>query len=119
MVGNDDASDVYVRNKIRTCESVGIKATLIHLPETISEIELTEKIQKLNDDTTVHGILVQSPLPKHINAQSIFDTIDSKKDVDGFSSINTAKLYSGDETSLIPGTPLGIMEILKNHSIIE
>lgn len=115
MVGNNSASEVYVRNKIKTCESVGIQGTLLHLPETISQTELAHEIQKLNTDNSVHGILVQSPLPNHIQAQEIFDIIDAKKDVDGFSSINTARLYSGDESGLVPGTPKGIMKIIENY----
>lgn len=119
MVGDDSASDVYVRNKIKTCESVGIKATLLHLPVTVSQEELSNHIHALDNDKTVHGILVQSPLPSHIDAQEIFDIIVPEKDVDGFSSINMARLYSGDETGLIPGTPKGIVEIIKNQGEIE
>lgn len=119
MVGNNSASEVYVRNKIKTCESVGIKGVLLHLPDTIPLDELLWHIEKLNHDNEVDGILVQSPLPNHINAQAIFDTIHPLKDVDGFSSINIARLYSGDESGLIPGTPKGIMEIIKNHGTIE
>ncbi len=119
MVGNNSASEVYVKNKIKTCESVGIKATLLHLPESIEEKTLIEHIQKLNTDTEVTGILVQSPLPKDINAQRVFDIIDPEKDVDGFSSTNTARLYSGDESGLVPGTPKGIMKILEQHGTIE
>jgi methylenetetrahydrofolate dehydrogenase (NADP+) / methenyltetrahydrofolate cyclohydrolase len=115
MVGNNSASEVYVRNKIKTCESVGIQGTLLHLPETISQTELAHEIQKLNTDNSVHGILVQSPLPSHIEAQEIFDIIDAKKDVDGFSNINTARLYSGDESGLVPGTPKGVMKIIENY----
>jgi len=117
-VGENSASEVYVRNKIKTCESVGIKSTLFHPPETITQSELARYIQAINNDVSVHGILVQSPLPSHINAQEIFDLIDYRKDVDGFSSINTARLYSGDENGLIPGTPKGIMKILENHGAI-
>ncbi len=119
MVGKNSASEVYVRNKIRTCEKIGIKATLLHLPDTISEDKLKTYIQDLNNDETVHGILVQSPLPKNIHAQRIFDTLDPEKDVDGFSGTNIARLYSGDETWIIPGTPKGIMRIIKDQGKIE
>lgn len=119
MVGNNSASEVYVRNKIKTCESIGIKATLLHLPDTTTQWSLSDHIQKLNADETVHGILVQSPLPSSISAQEIFDTINPLKDVDGFSSTNIARLYSGDETGLIPGTPKGIMKIIKQYWIVE
>lgn len=119
MVGNNSASEVYVRNKIKTCESIGIKWILLALAENITEEELLEHIQKLNQDKTIDGILVQSPLPVHIDAQKIFDAIQPDKDVDGFSATNIAKLYSGDETGLVPWTPKGIMEIIKKHTLIE
>ena len=112
MVGDNSASAVYVRNKIKTCENIGIKATLIHLLETTTQSDLANHIRTLSDDETVDGILVQSPLPSGISAQEIFDMINPQKDVDGFSSTNIARLYSGDETGLIPGTPKGIMKIL-------
>lgn len=92
---------------------------LLALAENITEEELLEHIQKLNQDETIDGILVQSPLPIHINAQKIFDAIKPDKDVDGFSATNIAKLYSGNESGLIPGTPKGIMEIIKKHRTLE
>ena len=115
MVGDNSASEVYVRNKLKTCESVGIGSNLIHPEASISQEDLQEEIRKLNHNTDITGILVQSPLPPHINPQAIFDTIDDKKDVDGFSSINIARLYSGDESWLIPGTPKGIMHIIGDY----
>ena len=118
MVGSDSASEVYVRNKIKTCENVGIEWTLLHLPENTTLQELSQHISTLNQNPEIDGILVQSPLPSHIEAQKIFDLIDPKKDVDGFSSTNTARLYSGDESGLIPWTPKGIMEIIKNHGTV-
>jgi methylenetetrahydrofolate dehydrogenase (NADP+)/methenyltetrahydrofolate cyclohydrolase len=118
MVGNNNASEVYVRNKIKTCNTVGIDAQLLHLEESVSSEEIQNMIQKLNDDTAVDGILVQSPLPDHINAQEIFDCINPRKDVDGFSSENMARLYSGDESGLVPGTPKGIMKIIQHHGKI-
>jgi len=115
MVGDNSASEIYVRNKIKTCESIGIKTTLIHLPETTTQSVMADHVHTLNADKTVHGILVQSPLPSGISAQEIFDMIDPLKDVDGFSSTNIARLYSGDETGLIPGTPKGIMKIIEHY----
>lgn len=94
---------------------MGITSNLVHLEESISQQELLEEIKKLNQDKAVTGILVQSPLPEHIHAQEIFDCIDPKKDVDGFSSQNMAQLYSGDESGLVPGTPKGIMKIIQSH----
>jgi methylenetetrahydrofolate dehydrogenase (NADP+) / methenyltetrahydrofolate cyclohydrolase len=118
MVGDIPASEVYVRNKLKMCEQVGIKWSLLHLKESITEEDLLKTIKELNTSET-HGILVQSPLPKHINAQKVFDTIDPLKDVDGFSSANISRLYCGDETGLIPGTPKGIMKIIENYFLIK
>lgn len=89
------------------------------LTAEISEQEILDEVQKLNNNTEIDGILVQSPLPDHIDAQRVFNAINSDKDVDGFSSTNIAKLYSGDESGLIPGTPKGIMEIIKKHRTLE
>lgn len=115
MVGDNSASEVYVRNKLKTCETVGIHGKLIHLSADVTSDTLRETIHGLNKDPEVNGILVQSPLPDHIDAQEIFDCIDPLKDVDGFSSANMARLYAGDETGLVPGTPKGIMGILFHY----
>lgn len=115
MVGDDSASDVYVKNKIKTCKTVGINAHLISPEKSSTSESIKDIIHKLNKDTSVDGILVQSPLPPHINAQEIFDCIDPMKDVDGFSSTNMARLYGGDETGLVPGTPKGIMKIIEQE----
>lgn len=104
-----------MRNKIRKCESVWIQTTLLRLDTSISEKALLAHIQKLNKKKDVHGILVQSPLPSHIHPQIIFDAIDPRKDVDGFSSTNTYALYHGETSGLIPCTPKGIMKILETH----
>jgi len=118
MVGDTPASEVYVRNKLKMCEHVGIRWTLVHLQESITEEELLKTIRTLNASET-HGILVQSPLPKHINAQRVFDTIDPDKDVDGFCSTNISRLYCGDVSGLVPGTPKGIMKIIENYFHIK
>ncbi len=115
MVWNNSASDVYVKNKIKTCKSVGIYGNLIHLESSTTAEEIKKIIQTLNQDDSVDAILVQSPLPDHVNEQEIFDCIDPKKDVDGFSSINMARLYGGDETGLVPGTPKWIMKIIEQE----
>ena len=115
MVGNNSASEVYVRNKIKMCEKVGITGVLRNESEAITEAALIEIIKELNADDAVTGILVQSPLPSHIDAQKVFDVIDPNKDVDGFSNTNITKLYSGDESGLMPGTPKGVMEIIQSY----
>ncbi|RXK18818.1 bifunctional methylenetetrahydrofolate dehydrogenase/methenyltetrahydrofolate cyclohydrolase FolD [Macrococcus sp. DPC7161] len=113
LVGNDGASQSYVNNKKKSAEKIGMKSEIIHLEETTTEEELLKVIDQLNNDTEVHGILVQVPLPKQIEETKILEAISPEKDVDGFSPINIGRLYAGMET-YIPCTPLGIMEILKN-----
>ena len=111
MVGNDPASAVYVRNKSRACERVGIAYEEIFLDESITQEELLATIQKLNHDTSVHGILLQLPLPKHLNSRLTLDTISRKKDVDGFHSLSVGALITGRNT-FIPCTPLGVITLL-------
>lgn len=119
QVGNDPASSVYVRNKQRTAERVGIKSETIKLDAHITQNELLEIIDKYNNDSSVNGILVQLPLPKHINEQVILEAISPVKDVDGFHPLNVGKLNIGQK-QMIPSTPAGIMELLKaNHIEIE
>lgn len=113
LVGNDGASQSYVNNKKKSAEKIGMKSEIIHLEESTTEEELLKVIDQLNNDTGVHGILVQVPLPKQIEETKILEAISPEKDVDGFSPINIGRLYAGMET-YIPCTPLGIMEILKN-----
>lgn len=116
LVGNNEASEIYVRNKIKTCSLVGIKASLIRVDETITEEALKEIIRKLNSDEKVNGIIVQLPLPKHLKEQTIIDEIAEKKDVDGFSTISKGKLLSGAE-AFYPATPYGIIRLLKHYNI--
>ena len=119
QVGNDPASSVYVRNKERTAERVGIKSETIKLDAYITQDELLEIIDKYNNDSLVNGILVQLPLPKHIDEQVILEAISSMKDVDGFHPLNVGKLNIGQK-QMIPSTPAGIMELLKaNHIGLE
>lgn len=119
QVGNDPASSVYVRNKERTAERVGIKSETIKLSKHITQDELLEIIDKYNHFTSVNGILVQLPLPKHIDEQVILEAISPMKDVDGFHPLNVGKLNIGQK-QMIPSTPAGIMELLKaNHIEIE
>lgn len=116
LVGNNEASEIYVRNKIKTCSLVGIKASLIRVDETITEEALKEIIRKLNSDEKVNGIIVQLPLPKHLKEQTIIDEIAEEKDVDGFSTISKGKLLSGAE-AFYPATPYGIIKLLKHYNI--
>lgn len=116
LVGEDKASQVYVRNKERRAHKIGIKSDVIRLPETISESELLAIIQTLNVDDSVHGILVQLPLPKKIDEQKILRSIDYEKDVDGFHPMNMGNFLLGNESTL-PCTPYGIMTLLKYYNI--
>ena len=112
LVGEDPASQVYVRNKERAANNIGMYSVVYRLPETTSEADLINKIEELNHDDKVHGILVQLPLPKHINEDLVLDTIDPAKDVDGFHPMNLGNLFAGKPT-MIPCTPAGIMELIK------
>lgn len=116
IVGNNPASMTYVRNKKRSCEAVGFKSTVIKLADTITEADLLAQIDVLNQDDSVHGILVQLPLPKHINEDHIISAIDVKKDVDGFHPYQVGCLASGLD-SLKPCTPAGVIELLKAYDI--
>lgn len=116
MVGNDSASAVYVRNKSNACKKAGIEFDEYLLPEETKEDELIELIEKLNNDDSVHGILLQSPVPKHINIDRAFDTISPKKDVDGFNAVNVGRLTIGQDC-FISCTPYGIIKILEEYNI--
>ncbi len=111
IVGSDPASKVYVRNKVAACEKVGIKSTHIELAATTSQTELEAVVSKLNADPSVHGILVQLPLPKHLDTNAIIDTINPEKDVDGLTRVNAGALTLG-EPMHVPCTPLGCMRLL-------
>jgi methylenetetrahydrofolate dehydrogenase (NADP+) / methenyltetrahydrofolate cyclohydrolase len=116
LIGNDGASETYVASKIKNCEEVGFKSTLIRFDVDVTEEVLTKAIDKLNDDKKVHGILVQLPLPKHINESAIINLIHPDKDVDGFHPISVGKLVQGLDT-FVPATPLGVMMMLKHYNI--
>ena len=116
LVGEDPASQVYVRNKERAANNIGMYSVVYRLPETTSEAALIAKIEELNQDDKIHGILVQLPLPKHINEDLVLDTIDPAKDVDGFHPMNLGNLFAGKPT-MIPCTPAGIMELIKLSGI--
>lgn len=116
LVGNNGASETYVAAKVKACEEVGFKSTLVRFESDISEMKLLEKIEDLNRDMDVDGILVQLPLPKHISDENVINTINPDKDVDGFHPVNVGKLLQGLPT-FIPATPHGIMLLLKHYKI--
>ena len=116
QVGNDPASSVYVSNKKKACEYIGIRSLSYELEETITEAELLELIEKLNNDSAVHGILCQLPLPSHIDEKKILNTISPKKDVDGFHPQNVGALVVGD-FGFVSCTPAGIIELLKRSNV--
>ncbi|HEL1583950.1 TPA: bifunctional methylenetetrahydrofolate dehydrogenase/methenyltetrahydrofolate cyclohydrolase [Streptococcus suis] len=116
LVGEDPASQVYVRNKERSALAAGFKSEVIRLPETISEGELLDIIARYNQDKDWHGILVQLPLPAHINEEKVLLAIDPDKDVDGFHPTNMGKFWSGHPV-MIPSTPAGIMEMFKEYEV--
>jgi methylenetetrahydrofolate dehydrogenase (NADP+) / methenyltetrahydrofolate cyclohydrolase len=116
LVGDNPASQSYVGSKARACEQVGMRSRIEKLPEDISENDLLEIVEKYNQDDQFHGILVQLPLPKHINEEKVIEAINPKKDVDGFHPISVGNLVIGRET-FFPCTPNGILELLKRYKI--
>ena len=116
LVGDDPASQIYVNSKKRACEEVGIYSRQYRLPADTSQTELLQLIHRLNVDPAIHGILVQLPLPAHLDEKLVIDTISPAKDVDGFHPINVGKLSIG-EPSLLPCTPAGIMELLRRTEV--
>lgn len=116
IVGKNPASQIYVQNKKLACDRVGIKSITHELPENIQEEKILQLINNLNKDKNIHGILVQLPLPSHIDENKIINAINPKKDVDGFHPLNIGKMMLGEKTFL-PCTPAGIIEILKRSEI--
>ena len=116
IVGEDPASQIYVKNKRKACEEIGIESETICLPDGITQEQLINKIKELNHRSDVNGILVQLPLPKHINEEDIINSIDPKKDVDAFHPINVGKIMIGNY-DFLPCTPAGIMELIKESGI--
>jgi methylenetetrahydrofolate dehydrogenase (NADP+)/methenyltetrahydrofolate cyclohydrolase len=112
LVGDNPASAVYVRSKGKACEEAGMHSVTLRLPESASEAELLETVDRLNADSQIHGILVQLPLPKHIDSEKVLRRIDPAKDVDGFHPVNVGKLVIGDKTAFRPATPYGVQQML-------
>jgi methylenetetrahydrofolate dehydrogenase (NADP+)/methenyltetrahydrofolate cyclohydrolase len=117
LVGEDPASAVYVRSKGKACEEAGMHSVTLRLPAAATEAELLETVDRLNADPQIHGILVQLPLPKHINSGKVLRRIDPAKDVDGFHPLNVGKLVVGDRTAFRPATPYGVQQMLVRSGI--
>lgn len=118
LVGEDPASATYVRMKGKACEEAGLRSWTIRRPASISEVELLERVEELNGDPEVHGILVQLPLPSHIAPRRVLVAVDPGKDVDGFHPINVGRLVAGDlEAGFVPATPAGILRLIRETGI--
>ena len=116
LVGDDPASQVYVRNKVRACEESGVHSVLERHPESMSEAHLLDRINALNADATIHGILVQMPLPKHINPHKVIEAIATHKDVDGYSTLSAGELLTG-LPGFRPCTPYGCMKLIESTGV--
>lgn len=116
LVGHDGGSETYVASKVRTCEEVGFKSSLIRFEDNVSEEELLACVDKLNKEADVDGFIVQLPLPKHISEQKVIEAIDYRKDVDGFHPINVGRMSIG-LPCFVSATPAGILELLKRYNI--
>ncbi|HET7566294.1 MAG TPA: bifunctional methylenetetrahydrofolate dehydrogenase/methenyltetrahydrofolate cyclohydrolase FolD [Gemmatimonadaceae bacterium] len=117
LVGDDPASAVYVRSKGKACEEAGMHSVTLRLPADTSQEGLLNEVRALNDDAAIHGILVQMPLPKHIDADTIIRTIRPDKDVDGFHPVNVGKMLIGEQDGFVPCTPAGVQELLVRSGV--
>lgn len=117
QVGDNPASNIYVNLKHKKAETIGIKSTIIKYPETITEDELINKIEELNNNNEVHAVLVQLPLPKHIRKTNVIKAISARKDVDGFTAQNSGDLLNGITPKVYPCTPKGVLRLLKEYNI--
>ncbi|MEO7039516.1 MAG: tetrahydrofolate dehydrogenase/cyclohydrolase catalytic domain-containing protein [Gemmatimonadaceae bacterium] len=118
LVGEDPASEVYVRNKGRFSEEAGMHSVTINMPVTTTQAELIAQVERLNEDTAIHGILVQMPLPKHLDPDVVIRTIVPEKDVDGFHPVNVGKNLIGDRDGFVPCTPAGVQEMLARSGTV-
>jgi methylenetetrahydrofolate dehydrogenase (NADP+)/methenyltetrahydrofolate cyclohydrolase len=116
LAGDDPASKVYVRNKVRACEETGVRSSLLQFDNHVSEAALLDAVDSLNQDAAVHGILVQLPLPKHLDALRMLDAVSPAKDVDGFHDANLGALLAG-KPGLVPCTPAGVMRLLEHAGV--
>ena len=117
LVGDDPASAVYVGSKEKACIEAGMRGETIRMPATTTQQELLTVVERLNGDPRVHGILVQMPLPRQIDADAVLKRIDPTKDVDGFHAVNVGKMLIGDPLGFVPCTPAGVMELLKEYQV--
>ena len=116
LAGENPASQTYVRNKENACKKAGFRSTVIRLPESCTQEELEAQVRALNEDASVHGVLVQLPLPKQLDEARVLRLIDPDKDVDGFHAVNVGRLVSG-QPGFVPCTPLGVMKLLEAYDI--
>src|SRR5258705_5598644 len=116
LVGEDAASSAYVNMKAKTCEQLGIYSRKLTIPSSVTTDQLVAEVRKLNEDDAIDGILIQLPLPKHVNKHAVLESVDPVKDVDGFHSRNLGSLLLGHET-LVACTPLGVMELLQRSGV--
>lgn len=116
LVGHDGGSETYVASKVKACEECGFKSTLIRMESDVTEEEVLDKIKEFNNDPDIDGFIVQLPLPKHIDEQRVIETIDPRKDVDGFHPVNVGRMSIG-LPSFVSATPAGIMELLKRYNV--
>jgi methylenetetrahydrofolate dehydrogenase (NADP+)/methenyltetrahydrofolate cyclohydrolase len=116
LVGNNGASETYVANKVKSCEELGFNSTLLRFPPSITEAELLAEVQKVNDNEDMDGLIVQLPLPDHINPDRVMETIDPRKDVDGFHPINIGRMAKG-LPAYISATPQGVLDLLERYNI--
>ena len=115
IVGSDAASQIYVKNKVLDAQQIGIKTQIFQIQENISEKELIDLIQSINNDDLIHGLIIQLPLPIHLNRRIILNYVAPDKDVDGFHSLNVGFLYTGEDLGFVSCTPLGCLEIIKSR----
>jgi methylenetetrahydrofolate dehydrogenase (NADP+)/methenyltetrahydrofolate cyclohydrolase len=116
LVGNDGASETYIASKISACEQIGFKSTLVRLPADVNETDLLAEVKRINDTNDIDGVIVQLPLPKHIDEKKVTELINPHKDVDGFHPVNMGKLALGED-GFIAATPLGIILLLQTYAI--
>lgn len=116
LVGNDGGSITYVNNKVLACEKVGFKSTLVRYDDSVTEEELLKKVQEINADSDIDGLIVQLPLPKHISSDKVTEAVSPEKDVDGFHPVNVGRMVA-NLPAYLPATPAGILELLKRYDI--